>query len=244
VGFGPAVEERDTFAGLLRERFPSKRIYNSSVIGYSTPDYRNVVDAFLSVHREVTAVVLVYCLNDVSRASARNIDRYLEHGREADPERSLTETLRSFTLLSSANDFLRSRSELYLFLRHQLLGTQLRDWKLALQLYSKDRAADVEQAVRDIAEIAAELESRAIPLLVVLAPFEYQLRKPEDPETQIPQRLLGDRLAKYGVAFVDARPFFDAGVPSTDYFLGYDPMHFSAVGHRVIADVIADALGR
>src|SRR5262245_14521433 len=46
VGFGPAVEEPDTFAGLLRSRFPAKRIYNSSAIGYSTPDYRNVVDAF------------------------------------------------------------------------------------------------------------------------------------------------------------------------------------------------------
>src|SRR5262245_22729224 len=35
IGFGPAVDEADTFAGLLRARFPERRIYNSSVIGYS-----------------------------------------------------------------------------------------------------------------------------------------------------------------------------------------------------------------
>ena len=77
VGFGPAIEESDTFAGLLRTRFVDRRIYNSSVIGYSTSDYRNVVDAFLPRHPEVKAVVLVYCLNDVSSTSAQQIDQYL-----------------------------------------------------------------------------------------------------------------------------------------------------------------------
>jgi lysophospholipase L1-like esterase len=243
VGFGPAVEEGDTFAGLLRKRFPARRIYNSSVIGYSTRDYRNVLDEFLPLHGEVTAVVLVYCLNDVSSASAQNIDRYLKNETEHVPEQNLTETLRSFTLLSEANDFLRSRSKLYLFIRHRLLGTQMRDWKAVLPLYSEDRASDVEGSARDIAEIAALLEKRGIPLVVVLSPFEYQLRNPEDPEAQVPQRRLGDLLTKAGVGTIDPRPAFIAdGRRSTDYFLAYDPMHFSALGHRVIADVVTAAI--
>jgi len=245
VGFGPAIEESDTFAGLLRTRFVDRRIYNSSVIGYSTSDYRNVVDAFLPRHPEVKAVVLVYCLNDVSSASAQHIDRYLKNKTGNVPKLNLTETLRSFTLLSDANDFLRSRSKLYLFLRHRLLGTQMRDWKAVLPLYSEGRAADVEQSVRDIAEIAAVLKGRGIPLVVVLSPFEYQLRNPGDPETQIPQRRLADLLSRAGVDSIDPRPNFDdAGRRSTDYFLAYDPMHFSALGHRVIANVIAKALER
>ena len=162
--FGPAVEEGDTFAGLLRARFADRRIYNSSVIGYSTPDYRNVIDAFLPRHPEVKAVVLVYCLNDISSASAQNIDRYLKSETENAPKQNLTETLRSFTFLSDANDYLRSRSKLYLFIRHRLLATQTRDWKGLLPLYAEERAADVEQSVRDIAEIAAVLKARAHPV--------------------------------------------------------------------------------
>jgi hypothetical protein len=245
VGFGPAVAEADTFAGLLRARFADKRIYNSSVIGYSTPDYRNVIDAFLPGHPEVKAVVLLYCLNDVSPASARNIDRYLETTKADAPKKNLTETLRSFTLLSDANDFLRSRSKLYLFIRHRLLRTQTRDWRIALQLYSEDRAADVAGSAQDIAEIARVLARRSIPFVVVLAPFEYQLRDPEDPEAQVPQRMIGELLTRAGVDYVDPRPRFDeAGRRSTDYFLAYDPMHFSVLGHRVIANVIAEALER
>lgn len=244
VTFGPAIEEADTFAGLLRTRFASQRIYNASVIGYSTPDYQNVVEAFVPLHREVTAVVLVFCLNDISATSAQNIDQHLKQKTQNVPEKNLTETLRSFTPLSDANDFLRSRSKLYLFLRHRLLGTQMRDWMAVLQLYSEDRAADVEQAVDDIAEIAEVLKKRAISFVVVLSPYEVQLRNPEDPETQVPQRRLGDLLSRAGVDTIDARRYFDASHPSSDYYLAYDPAHLSALGHRVMANAIAEALER
>ena len=250
VGFGPAVEEPETFAGLLRARFPDKRIYNSSVIGYATRDYRNVVESFVPEHPEVKSVVLVFCLNDISESSSRNIDRYLKADEQKaeprrPPEQNLTEMLRSFTFLSDANDFLRSRSKLYLFLRHRLLKTQLRDWKSALRLYSDERTADVEHAARDIAAIAAQLEQRRIPLAVVLSPFEYQLRSPDDPDAQVPQQKLGELLRELGVGYIDPRPAFLAeGLRSTDYFLAYDSMHFSARGHRVIADRIVEFLER
>jgi len=242
VAFGPAVEEPDTLAGRLRARFASHRIYNSSVIGYSTPDYRNVVDAFVPGHPEITAAVLVYCLNDVSAGSAQNIDRYLK--QETAPPADLTETLRGFQVLSVANDYLRSRSKLYLLVRHRLLRTQTRDWRALLPLYGEDRAADVARAVSDVAAVAAALARRNIPLVVVVSPFEYQLREPADPATQIPQRSLGGRLAALGVPWLDPRPSFDAGRPSSDYYLAYDSMHFSAEGHRVMADAIAAALAR
>jgi len=248
VGFGPAVEEPETFAGILRERFPGQRIYNSSVIGYTPTDYRNVVDAFLPAHPEVKAVVLVYCLNDGTSRIVQNIDRYL-HGVQVPapvpaPTANLTEWLRSFTVLSDANDFLRSRSKLYLFVRHRLLGTQTRDWRAVLQLYRPDRTAEVERAVSEVASIAAALERRGLPLVLVLSPFEYQLRRPDDPESALPQQLIGRLLSGAGVRYIDARPAFDRERASTEYFLAYDSMHYSAAGHRVIADLIADALTR
>jgi lysophospholipase L1-like esterase len=240
VGFGAGVDEPQTFAGLLRARRPERRIYNSSTIAYAAGDYGNVVQAFVPDHPEVKAAVLVFCLNDVSLSSAQNIERHLGKLPEAPPPQNLTETLRSFRLLADANDYLRARSALYLFIRHRLLQTQTRDWKGLLTLYAKD--ADVDAAVDDVVRVAGFLRERGIPLVVVLPPFEYQLREPQDPDTEIPQRKLGERLTRAGVDFVDARPRFDAGVDSTDYFLGYDPMHFSEEGHRVMADVIADAL--
>ena len=242
VGFGPAVDEPETYAGLLRARFPAQRVYNSSVIGFATRDYRNLVEAFVPAHPEVSTAVLVYCLNDVTTTSAQNIDRLVSRKVETVPDQSLTERLRSWTWISDANDYLRSRSKLYLLVRHRLLGTQTRDWNEVLRLYSEGRDADIEQAVHDVSEVAALLKGRAIPLVVVISPFEYQLRKPEDPDSQVPQHKLTELMARAGMDPIDPRPAFDAGRPSSDYYLSYDAMHFSAAGHRVMADVITEAL--
>jgi hypothetical protein len=238
VVFGPAVEEPETLAGLLRARFPAQRIYNSSSIGYSTPDYRNLVEAFVPAHPEIRTVVLIYCLNDVSGSSALNIDRYLNQAPQ--PPANLTERIRSFRWISDANDYLRSRSKLYLWVRHRLLHTQTRDWRAVLPLYA--HVEDVAASADDIAAISAALAARDIPLIVIVSPYEYQLREPTDPETQIPQRMLGELLAKAGVPFIDPRASFDPREASDQYFLAYDPMHLSALGHRVIAEVAAKAL--
>ena len=144
--------------------------------------------------------------------------------------------------LSDANEYLRTRSKLYLLIRHNVLRTQLRDWQTVRSLYGDERAADVEHSIAYVARIDAVAKPRGIRFLVVLCPFEYQLREPGDPETQVPQRQVAALLARAGVESVDARPWFDAATPSTDYFLAYDAAHFSASGHRVIADGITAAL--
>ena len=241
VGFGPAVEESDTFAGILRLRFPAQRIYNASVIGYTTRDYRNFIDAFVPLHDELTDVVLVFCLNDVTPQSAARIDRHLEAEKETTPEADLTESLRAVALFSAANDFLRSRSKFYLQFKHRLLGTQGRGWELVSPSYAPGREADLAASLEDVGAIAAALKERGIAFVVVLSPYWYQLENPEDPATQVPQRKLGEQLAAMGVKTVDARPYFDEP-PMTAYFLAFDPVHFSKEGHRVMASAIARAL--
>ena len=243
VGFGPAVEEGETFAGLLRARFPTRRVYNSSVIGYAVPDYKNVVDAFMPQHPEVTDVVLVFTLNDVSPKSAENIDRYLKatQGKPQEPERNLTATLRGVGPLQAANDFMRERSKLYLLLKDEIMGVERRGWDEVSRLYAEGREAQVAESAREIGEIAAALEERNVRFVIVLAPAQYQLTNPDDPATEIPQRLLSERLSESGVVPIDARSSFDRN-RARDYFLLYDQLHFSSAGHRVMADVIARAL--
>ena len=241
VGFGPAVEEGDTYAGRLRAHFPTKRVYNASVIGYATRDYRNVVAAFVPLHDEVTNVVLVFCLNDVTSRSAVRIDRHLKAKRKTMPREELRERLRSISLFSAANGFLRSHSKFYLHFKHRLFGTERLGWEVVSQLYASDRDADLEASLGEIGWIAATLKERGISFVVVLSPFLYQLENPQDPATQVPQRKLGEQLAAMGVKTVDARPYFDEP-PMTAYFLAFDPVHFSKDGHRVMANAIAQAL--
>jgi hypothetical protein len=72
----------------------------------------------------------------------------------------------------------------------------------------------------------------------------YLLCNPVAPAPLIPKRTLARRRALARVDYVDARPYFDAGRASTDYFLAYDAAHLSGLGHRVMADVVTEALER
>ena len=52
VSFGPGVEWDRTFAGLMEQENPAWRVYNSSVIAYTTDDYYNVAKSFIPLHND------------------------------------------------------------------------------------------------------------------------------------------------------------------------------------------------
>lgn len=243
VAFAAGVEDGSTAVGLLRSRYPRRRIYDASVIGYNTTDYVNVVERFVPAHPEITQVVLVYCLNDAGRKSAEQIDRALaarEAGYAAEGG-ALVDTLRGIGFVNGLNDLLRARSKLWVTAKGLLTDAQRRYWLADLALYTGDTPL-VRPAVADIERVAQFLRPRAIAFTVVVPPYEYQLRRPQDPASETPFRSLGELLSAAGVQWIDARPFFDPAVASRDYFLAYDPMHLSPAGQRVLAEILVRAV--
>ncbi len=83
VSFG-AGEDDVTIAGLLRRSMPQTRIYNGSVIGYDSFDYKTVTLAHVANHPEIKTVALFLCLNDISDASAQMIRSQNGQSSEAD----------------------------------------------------------------------------------------------------------------------------------------------------------------
>jgi hypothetical protein len=232
IAFGSGVEEERTFAGLLRGSLPSTRIYNSAVIGYGASDYRNVAAHFLPDHDEVRTICLVFCLNDVKQKPA-------PIGRSA---RVTPPTSRSESIFSAAklDFFLRSNSELYVVLKSELSDPQERYWRLAASAYAD--VGDVGRTLQPITEIAEISRLLGAKFFVIIAPYEFKLRS-NDAEGTTPQGTLIDYFERHGVAYVDALPVFRrVGLPSYEHFLPGYPMHFSAVGHEVIHEIIVATL--
>jgi lysophospholipase L1-like esterase len=244
VTFGPGVAEPETFAGRLRERLGSWSVLNAAVIGHALPDYLAVVRTVLGERDDVAEVVLVYCLNDLSTASAQQIQQVLGTRPPAAPApRSWVERLRSVGALARLNEFLRERSKLYLLLRNSLADPPQLYFAADHALYARGEPT-VSGELAPLAEIAALLGARGIPFTVVVAPYAFQLRAlppAEAEEALLPQRLVLGFLARHGIPAVDAtealRPL-GAGA-----FLAYDPMHLSPAGHALLADLLAERLG-
>lgn len=227
VAFGTGVAEPETFVGLLRAANPRWAIYNSAVIGYHAGSYADVVRALLDRHGKFSRVILVYCLNDVSSASAVN----------------LVERVRRVRFVSQLNDYLREHSKLYLYLKAISTDPGQRYF---FADYAEYRNPTALAMLDNVETIATTLRQRQVPFTVIISPYEYQLRtnaKSPDAATGdvfLPQRVVTDVLTKRRIAYVDATAAFEksGGAGKSELFLKFDPMHLSVAGHRVMYDVI------
>jgi lysophospholipase L1-like esterase len=235
VAFGPGVVEPETFPGILRTQNPRMRVYNAAVIGHSVRDYPNVLAVVLK-SVSPSNVLLFLCLNDISSVSAGNLEETVNSN--APPHHrpdNYDEKLKNVNLVASFNVFLRDKSKLYLLLKGIVTDPSRRYFLSDYQNYL-DRGT-VEKQLQPLEAISILLKERNIAFTVVLVPYEFQLRnfRPRlDPvDITLPQRVIGEYLKAKGISFVDTYPDFQAlaSTQQSKYFLRFDPMHFSSLGH-------------
>ena len=217
VGFGVGVETEDTFAQLIQNYYPKKKIFNSAVVGYSAVNYPDVVDIFLNDHEEVERVILFFCLNDV-------------YG-------NLTLKRTSIPIKERILSFLRTNSKLYLFLKKQFFDRSKAFALYDIGLYTEDNQ-DLKEYLDAVDQIDSTLEEKGIEFMVVILPYEYQLRLKG---LTAPQELLNKYFAEHSINSTDLFDDFSS-LDSEAYFLYGDPMHLSAHGHKVVAERVLEEI--
>lgn len=263
VGFGVGVEEKETFAGLLSAKRPDISVLNSSVIGYTVNDYENVVDYFFlakDYKKTIDQALLIYCLNDISSASAQIIDELFvgkasgdfssvganktnsnipaTRERATTIEKNFVDRLREISFISSANNFLRTHSKLYLLIKGLITDPQRRYWEADLSLYKSLSKQEIERRLEGIAYINNVFKNHGVEFVVVISPYEFQLRS-ELTASDLPQKIVAEYLSEKNIDYIDMLPIYrKLNIESRNLFLPFDPMHLSAVGHNILFNMI------
>ncbi len=236
VAFGPALTDDVTIAGNLRMAMPTVKIYNGSAIGYDSFDYKTVTLARLEQHPEIKTVVLFICLNDISDASSQLIRS--QTGQSSEDENAIP----SPSIPRRVNDYLRSRSKLFLWLKNALIDTQLNYFKFDLAGYQKGEQ-NVADALKPVVELDKELKERGISLKIFVSPYEAQLRQHPPEGADLPQRLIAAYLTQNGVEKYDLVSVLkQASADPKELFLYGDPMHLSAEGSKIAASAVCAKL--
>jgi hypothetical protein len=228
VAFGTGLTDDKTIAGNLRGWMPTTKVLNTSTIGYDTFAYKAAVQDRVANHPEIKTVAIVFCLNDVIDASAQLIrsQNGQETEGEPDPNRSV---------VRKANDYLRSRSKLFLWLKNVLIDTQMQYFQFDLEAYKKGDD-NVAAVLQPIVELNGELKAKGITLKVFISPYEAQLRPDLIADAHLPQKMLTNILTKNGIENYDMMPDFAASpMDEKLLFLYNDPMHLSAEGNEIVA---------
>ncbi len=231
VTFGVGVETEETFAQLLQYELPHARIWNTSVIGYNTRNYRDVLYNLTAGNpNEVTTklerVLLFFCLNDIDLGQVMEMD----FGAESNLG------FRDRLLI-----FLRRHSKFYILMKNKV-SDRSRFYFIHDQRLYTDEGMNFTESMRILSEVNDYLRNRGVRFTVVILPYEYQLRAREE-QNLIPQRRLAAFLSERGIDFIDA---YDAlarsGQGSADNYLYADFGHFSKKGHKVVFELLKERL--
>jgi lysophospholipase L1-like esterase len=215
-----------TFAGVLSHYVAGDFILlNPSLIGYSSRDYLNLVEYFVtSSFREdapVARITILWCLNDVY--SGRQIESPAGGFRQV-----------SGPLLSLA----RRHWFTYQWLKALLLDRQRRYYRHDSEFYEGETLA---RAASDLSAIADLCDRHEVDCDLVLLPYEYQLRE----HAFEPQRRLTAHLRTVSLTINDASSWLlGRSTDPAELYLYGDGIHFSKKGHRLLADYLLERVAR
>ncbi len=226
VTMGLGVEADSTFAGILHNQ-STYNILNPSLFGYTVNDYLNIIQQFLvdSVSPfHIKKVIMAFCLNDIYTTNSIKM-----------PGSSLRDVLGDFLL------FIKAKSRFYLLLK-KVFFDRPKSYYIYDQQFYKANNPLYQKTVSIISDIHQICQVNNIDFVVLILPYEYQLRQ-ADLTSLMPQNLLVNSLDKKGIKAYNPIPFLlQKRYDSKKLFLFGDGIHFSILGHQLIAQYLAKTI--
>jgi lysophospholipase L1-like esterase len=223
---------------LLAREDPSRtyEVINSGVPGYSTFQEATYLKLY-GLPLKPDLVVLQFCLNDV-------VERYLTVARYGGDNVFLGVDTRMAG--SRMFDFLLRHSRAFeRFFRLVQWRARKREEYAVRNLANEPLGTHLEEAwqlvIEELEEIRRTTQQSQIPLLLVIAPYRFQLADPE--RLRQPQDRLIEYAISHGIPYVDLLPAF-AAAPGSDpsRSLFNDPSHFSVAGHELAAALLGERI--
>ncbi len=229
VTMGIGVSNDSTFPGILNSFEDTVDILCPALIGYSSFDYLNIVDYFLSEKVKgisINEVQINWTLNDL----------YSNFPDKNGP--SVTSDNFFFNLVY----YLRRNSKSYIFIKNLFSDRSKAHFEYDNQFYSKDNPI-FQSAIEHLKEVSVKCQSKKISLTVFMLPYEYQIRNYYKTNIFKAQETLLTSLKDFQIQVVDCSPAFKNYYKSSNkYYLWGDGIHFSEEGHKLIANFVKNYL--
>lgn len=210
-------------------------IINSAVLGYSTFQQRKYLELY-GMSLDPQLIVLQFCLNDV-------VERYSSLAHYGGDNVFLGVDTRHS--IQGAYGFLMHNSRLFEGMARMAMG-----WSRDIQAYKMEKLAsdhlskELKEAwditLSEIEGIRQQAASRNIPLMLVIAPYRFQLDDPEN--LNQPQKVLWEYARTKNVEVIDLLPIFSHVNRSSDIPLFNDANHFSIAGHTLAAQTLLEPI--
>jgi lysophospholipase L1-like esterase len=218
---GLGVENDSTFIGLLNQNFDDIEFYNASLIGYSSNDYLNVTKSLIDQRKNdlmISDIFIFWCLNDI----------YSNFPDPDSPEYK-GDFIKTITSLLGRN------SKLYHFLKTTFSDRSKAYFEYDRQFYSADNE-QLKKSIQNLKQLRQITDTSNVSIKIFLLPYEYQIRNADKSNIFEPQILFKSLMSDSNLDVIDCSEVFrQYDTPSRDFYLYGDGIHFSKLGHNIIA---------
>ena len=241
TSFGVGVKEEETFVGRLRTDFPHINFFNTSVVGYNLLNYNKVLQQTIDNNYKIKHIILFLNINDIDLESMIFEDETSKKDLNNNDNFIFINWIKDNYILSNLHYFLRERSVFYMWIKGIFTKTQERFYSHVYNLYkNKNYISELNHQIENLKKNVQVYNSD---FTVIILPYEFQVRKNNCNENYLfPQDILKKVLLLNSIKFYDYTNEFCNQKNASNFFLKFDPVHLSYIGHNFVFKLLKNDL--
>ncbi len=242
ISWGDGINAKEKIYPCLLEQMLNQNtdhtyeVINSGVPGYSTFQQHRYLQLY-GIYLNPDMIILQFCLNDV-------VERYSSFAHYGGDNTFLGVDTRK--MIPGINGWLIRNSRAYEAIIRLLIKRGRNQQEYEVKKLASDRIShEIESAwaltLSEIGDINKIAVNKHIPLLVVIAPYQFQLTSHR--RTDQPQKKIMKYCRDNNIAAIDLLPFFRRfHEKQKNVSLFNDANHFSVHGHHFASQVLFQAI--
>ena len=230
VTFGNGIDQSKTFTGILNEKFEKINIYNAGVIGSDIKN--NYLILKEKVNKDNFKKVFISITLD-------DLDQIKVQGKKSSQiirSKSFLEKIKENIIFSHMNNFVRSKSVVYVWIKGIILNAEQGYYNYSLNAF-KDKK-NLEYLKKYLNLINEYNNKNGKKFIFVILPYSKQTSSLGCTKSDLAEKIIEEYLEERSFVFLKIKKLFCEDQLTNKIFLKHDPAHLSYYGHNLLANYL------
>ena len=236
VTFGSGVTQSNTFSGILEKELSKHKIFNASVIGSNIENNLQIIDEKIN-SKNLKYIFVNFALDDLDNLN--NFKKNNTQNTKKNNNSSFIERMRNNRVLIYINNFIRSKSVTYVFMKGIFLNSNERYYQYAINSFNENNINALNLIMEKYSEKNKKLKNKMIFLMI---PYSFQISDKNCNKNDFAETIIENKIINSNLKLIKFKEKFCNDDNKSQIFLKYDPGHLSEYGHTLVAKILKNEI--